>query len=656
MVRAIGLLMLASWLVAAGCGRHAAPPQVEVGSVPFVGDEAVEPDVDIAALPPPPMAEPLAFTEEVERLELNLEATEVIGASTDVDAAPAAVELSDFGEQTAPRNDLMATIGSFSGTGIAGRGEANRGALTRYAGAPAESGRAAMVRAMGGNSADPVDHFGYPQGASGDKFSSLDDSEFHAVKETPLTTFSVDVDTASYSKIRMYLLERRRLPPREAVRIEELINYFDYDYAGPEDDKPFAVHLETAECPWQPRHRLVRCALQGKKLNGKRPDSNLVFLVDVSGSMDYPNKLPLVQRALGMLVGQLGEKDRLSMIVYAGAAGLVLPPTNGSEHATILTAVQGLRAGGSTNGGEGIQQAYRLAHENFLKDGTNRVILCTDGDFNVGVTNTDELVKLAAEQAKSNIYLSVLGFGIGNHNDALLEELSNKANGNYAFVDSDLEARKVFVEQIEGTLVTIAKDVKIQVEFNPAQVAAYRLIGYENRQLANKDFNDDKKDAGEIGAGHRVTALYEIVPANIESEFTKSPVDALKYQAPRAEPAAKPMELTPAAQSGELLTLKLRFQPPASLPGVPGGGASTLLSFAVKDSGQRFGAASKEFQFAASVASFGMLLKNSRHKGNATYASVLETAIAARGADRRGLRNEFLQMVTAAQGLASHQP
>lgn len=651
MVRAIGLLMLASWLVAAGCGRHAAPPQVEVGSVPFVADEALEPDVDIAALPPLPFAEPAASVDREELVvELDQQATEVIAATNmDVDAAPAAVELSDFGEQTAPRNDLMATIGSFSGTGVAGRGEAARGALTRYAGGPSEAARAAMVRQMGGNSADPVDLFGYPQGAMGDKFSSLDDSEFHAVKETPLTTFSVDVDTASYSKIRMYLLERRRMPPREAVRIEELINYFDYDYAGPDDDKPFAVHLETAECPWQPQHRLVRCALQGKKLDGKRPDSNLVFLVDVSGSMDYPNKLPLVQRALGMLVGQLGEKDRVSMVVYAGTAGLVLPPTNGSEHAKILAAVQALRAGGSTNGGQGIQQAYRLAQENFIKGGTNRVILCTDGDFNVGVTNTDELVKLAAEQAQGGIYLSVLGFGIGNHNDALLEELSNRANGNYAFVDNDLEARKVFVEQVEGTLVTIAKDVKIQVEFNPAQVAAYRLIGYENRQLANKDFNDDKKDAGDIGAGHRVTALYEIIPANIESEFSKPPVDPLKYQAPRAEPAAKPMDLTPAAQSGELLTLKLRFQPPA-------GGASALLSFAVKDSGQRFGAASKEFQFAASVASFGMLLKNSRHKGSATYASVLETAVATRGADKHGLRNEFLQMVTAAQGLSDRRP
>jgi Ca-activated chloride channel family protein len=554
------------------------------------------------------------------------------------------VELSTIAEETAPKNDLMATIGQFSGTGVAGRGE---------------SARQAMVRQMGGNSAEE-DRLraerraaeGTGPGQGGDKFSHLEENSFLAVKDAPLSTFSIDVDTASYSKARSFLLEHHRLPPKDAVRIEELINYFDYAYEGPKDDHPFAVHLETAECPWQPKHRLVRCGLQGKKLNGKRPVSNLVFLIDVSGSMNQYNKLPLVQRSMNMLVRQLGENDRVSMVVYAGAAGLVLPPTSGIEQAKILAAIAILQAGGSTNGGEGIQLAYKLAQENFITGGTNRVILCSDGDFNVGVTSTGELIRLAKEKADLGIYLSVLGFGIGNHNDAMLEELAGKANGNYAFIDTDAEAKKVFVEQMEGTLVTIAKDVKIQVEFNPAQVAAYRLVGYENRRLANRDFNDDKKDAGDIGAGHRVTALYEIIPAGVESEFTQPPVDPLKYQAPAAstqgtgEAPKKPAELTEAARSGELLTLKLRYQPPT-------GGKSTLMTFPVKDSDQRFTAATPDFQFAAAVASFGMLLRDSKFRGNTSYAAVIETATAAKGKDEHGLRQEFLQMVSQAQALTA---
>jgi Ca-activated chloride channel family protein len=339
-------------------------------------------------------------------------------------------------------------------------------------------------------------------GQGGDKYASIVENEFLATRDTPLSTFSIDVDTASYAKTRSYLLEHHQLPPPDAVRIEELINYFDYAYAGPTDEHPFAVHLETSECPWAPKHRLVRVGIQGKRLNGERPVSNLVFLIDVSGSMNEPNRLPLVQRSLALLVRQLGENDRVAIVVYAGAAGLVLPPTSGTEQQTILAALENLRAGGSTNGGQGIHLAYATAKQNFIKHGTNRVLLCTDGDFNVGVTSTGELVRLATEQAKAGIYLSILGYGYGNHNDAMLEELSNKANGNYAFIDSDAEARKVLVEQMQGTLVTIAKDVKLQVEFNPATVAAYRLIGYENRRLADRDFNDDTKDAGDIGAGH----------------------------------------------------------------------------------------------------------------------------------------------------------
>ncbi len=502
---------------------------------------------------------------------------------------------------------------------------------------------------------------GIGPGQGGDKFAYIEEGPFLAVKDTPLSTFSIDVDTASYAKVRSYLTEHHTLPPPDAIRIEELVNYFEYDYAGPTDEHPFAVHIETAECPWQPKHRLVRFGIQGQKLDQPRPVSNLVFLIDVSGSMNAPNKLPLVLRSLDVLVRQLGENDRVAIVVYAGAAGLVLPPTSGEDHAAILAALENLRAGGSTNGGQGIQLAYAVAKQNFVKGGVNRVILCSDGDFNVGVTSPGELVRLAETEAKAGIYLSVLGFGIGNHNDALLEQLSNKANGNYAFIDSDREAHKVFVEQLQGTLVTIAKDVKIQVEFNPAEVAAYRLIGYENRRLADRDFNDDTKDAGDIGAGHSVTALYQIVPAGVESDLGQPGVDPLKYQEPGARDretgavgnalrgvpgaASDADRLTDAAQSGELLTLKLRYQPPA-------GGASTLMTFPVKDSSQRFGSASPDFQFAAAVASFGQLLRNSKYKGDVSFAAVLETATAAKGSDEHGLRAEFIELVEAAQRLA----
>jgi Ca-activated chloride channel family protein len=479
-------------------------------------------------------------------------------------------------------------------------------------------------------------------GEGGDKHAHLPENEFLSTRDTPLSTFSIDVDTASYSKTRAYLLEHHRLPPADAVRIEELVNYFHYDYAGPTDEHPFAVHLETAECPWQPKHRLVRVGIQGQRLT-ERPVSNLVFLIDVSGSMNEPNKLPLVQRSLARLVRELGENDRVSIVVYAGASGLVLPPTSGAEQQKILAAIGNLRGGGSTNGGAGIQLAYATAREQFIKHGTNRVLLCTDGDFNVGVTSTGDLVRVAIDEAKSGVYLSILGFGFGNHNDALLEELSNKANGNYAFIDSDAEGRKVLVEQMQGTLVTIAKDVKLQVEFNPATVASYRLIGYENRRLADRDFNDDTKDAGDIGAGHSVTALYELVPAGIDAPLAKAGVDPLKYQ--ESADIGNALRGVPEAKKSELLTLKLRYQPPT-------GSQSTLLTFPLKDSGSRFNSASADMQFATAVASFGMLLRQSKFKGDASFASVIETAAAARGEDRHGLRAEFLELVQAAQRLS----
>jgi len=484
---------------------------------------------------------------------------------------------------------------------------------------------------------------GIGPGQAGDKFAYTQENPFLNVKDTPLSTFSIDVDTASYSKTRAYLLQHHSLPPADAVRIEEMVNYFDYSYSPPTDDHPFAVHIETAACPWQPQHRLVRFGIQGKKIESQRPSSNLVFLLDVSGSMNEPNKLPLVLYGMKMLAEQLGENDRVSIVVYAGAAGLVLPPTNGGDHQKVFVALDQLHAGGSTNGGQGIHLAYHLAEQNFIKGGVNRVILCSDGDFNVGTTSTGDLVRLAIDKSKSGVFLSVLGFGNGNHNDEMLEQIADKANGNYAFIDSEAEARKVLVEQLSGTLVTIAKDVKIQVEFNPAQVASYRLIGYENRKLADRDFNDDKKDAGEIGAGHSVTVLYEIIPPGAEPVAPEA--DPLKYQKKGETSAPAKEGETEIAKSDfvdELLTLKMRYQPPA-------GGQSTLMTFPVKDSQTKFGAASQDFQFATAVASFGMLLRESQYKGDTSFAAILETAAASKGEDKYGYRAEFMELVKAAQ-------
>jgi len=473
-------------------------------------------------------------------------------------------------------------------------------------------------------------------GEGGDQYAHVAESDFVAVKDAPFSTFSIDVDTASYSKTRMYLLQHGRLPPPDAVRIEELVNYFDYDYEGPAGDEPFAVHTEVAGAPWNTQHLLARVALQGRRVEHERSPRNLVFLIDVSGSMNRQNKLPLVKEGLRMLTSQLDENDRVAIVVYAGAAGLVLPPTYGDNRHVILDALDRLQAGGSTNGGEGIRLAYSVAREQFIPGGVNRVVLCSDGDFNVGTTSTGELVRLAEEHARANVYLSVLGFGMGNHNDAMLEELSNKANGNYAFIDSDREARKVLLDQIDSTLVTIAKDVKIQVEFNPAVVAAYRLIGYENRRLRDEDFNDDKKDAGEIGAGHNVTALYELVLAGEDVESVEPRVNDLRYQTPR--------QLTAAAAGDELLTVNLRFKQPDE-------DHSSLQQVPVKYEPQRFTDATADFQFAAAVAAFGMLLRNSSHHGDANYDAIQEIATASRGSDEHGYRSEFLQLVDAARRL-----
>jgi len=478
---------------------------------------------------------------------------------------------------------------------------------------------------------------GQGPGNAGDQYDHLVENPFRAVKDHPLSTFSIDVDTASYANVRRFLLDEGQLPPPDAVRIEEMINYFHYDYAGPEDDVPFATHIAAAGCPWQPDHRLVRIGLKGKEFpSEERPESNLVFLLDVSGSMNSPDKLPLLKAGMRLLAEQMRENDRVAIVVYAQAEGLVLPSTSGARREEILAALEQLEAGGSTNGGAGIELAYRIARENFIPEGVNRVLLCTDGDFNVGTTSNGALVRMVEEKARSGVFLSVLGFGRGNLNDAMMETISNKGNGNYSYIDGISEARKVLVQQMGGTLITIAKDVKIQVEFNPARVAAYRLIGYENRILAAEDFNDDRKDAGEIGAGHTVTALYEVVPAGVEVDVPA--VDPLKYQA-----AAQPGDDEPARE--DLLTLKLRYK-------APDADKSKRLEFPVVDTGTSFNEASPDFQFAAAVASFGMLLRNSRYKGTATYDAVLEIATAAQGPDVHGYRAELLEIVRRAKTLS----
>ncbi len=472
----------------------------------------------------------------------------------------------------------------------------------------------------------------YRQDFNTESYDRVYENPFLSVRQNPLSTFSIDVDTASYANARRFLNEEQ-FPPKDAVRIEEFINYFSYYYPPPEGNKPFSVNIETSECPWANNHRLVRIGLKGKEITlENRPLSNLVFLIDVSGSMQPDNKLPLAKKTMQLLVEQLTENDRVAIVVYAGASGLVLPATTGDQKEKILSALGRLEAGGSTNGGEGIQLAYQIALSNFIKNGINRVILATDGDFNIGVTNQGDLIRLIEEKAKSGVFLSVLGFGMGNYKDSTLEKLADQGNGNYAYIDTLNEARKVLVEQMSGMLITIAKDVKIQVEFNQAQVTAYRLIGYENRLLRSEDFNDDKKDAGEIGAGHTVTALYEVVPTGQEINF--SSVDPLKYQ--------PQMETGRTTHSNELLTVKLRYKK-------PDGDMSQLLEFPVTDSGSKLNSASSDFKFAAAVAAFGMILRDSEYKGNVTFDSVLKLAQENARSDESGYRSEFISLVKKAK-------
>jgi Ca-activated chloride channel family protein len=465
-----------------------------------------------------------------------------------------------------------------------------------------------------------------------EEYDYIEENAFREAASNPLSTFSIDVDTASYSNVRRFL-NRNSLPPTDSVRIEELINYFGYDYQAPKDGSPLAVTVEMSACPWQKDHQLVHIGIKAKEIQADRiPPSNLVFLIDVSGSMESPNKLPLLRDAFGLLVKQLRAEDRVAMVVYAGAAGLVLPSTAGSEKETILKAIERLAAGGSTAGAAGLKLAYDIAKKSFLPEGNNRVILATDGDFNVGPSSNSELVRLIEEKRNQGIFLTVLGFGMGNLKDSKMEKLADKGNGNYAYIDNLLEAKKVLVKEFASTLFTVAKDVKIQVEFNPDKVQAYRLVGYENRVMQKEDFQDDGKDAGEVGAGHRVTALYEIIPAGLESG--ENSMEDLRYMKSDLKPEA--------LASKELMTVKLRYK-------LPSEEQSKLSVYPVEESFKPIGASSDDFRFSAAVAEFGMLLRNSEFRAESSYKDVIHLAKQARGKDEEGYRGEFIKLVELAE-------
>lgn len=460
-----------------------------------------------------------------------------------------------------------------------------------------------------------------------ESYDAIEENIFHKSADKPLSTFSIDVDAASYSNMRRFL-HMGQLPPKDAVRIEEMINYFHYDYEGPKDDKPFAIHTAKTKAPWNEDHLLVKIGIQGKKLAMEQlPPSNIVFLLDVSGSMNAPNKLPLLVSSLKMLTNELRPQDKVAIVVYAGAAGLVLPPTDGANKPAIIEALENLEAGGSTAGGAGIKLAYKVAKEHFVEGGNNRVILATDGDFNIGASSNGEMQRLIEEKREEGVFLTVLGFGMGNYKDSKMETLADKGNGNYAYIDNILEAKKVLVTEFGGTLFTIAKDVKIQVEFNPNVVQAYRLIGYENRKLNDEDFNDDKKDAGELGSGHTVTALYEIIPVGVKSNFTKE-VDDLKYQSQ-----------TITGDTDELLTVKFRYKEPDK-------NTSQLIEQPLANDGSFD--EDKNLNWAATVASFGMVLRDSEFKGNLTFSKILTMAHQSAGVDEFGYRAEFIKLVNIA--------
>ncbi len=466
-------------------------------------------------------------------------------------------------------------------------------------------------------------------------YDKITENQFKDAKQNPLSTFSIDVDTASYSNLRNYL-ENGSLPPKDAVRIEELLNYFDYDYPEPKGEHPFSISTELADCPWNKDSKLFMVGIQGKRLDYQNlKPSNLVFLLDTSGSMSADNKLPLVKDSLALLLKGLGPEDRIAMVAYAGSAGLVLESTKASDAKKILAAMDKLSAGGSTAGGAGIALAYKVAKDNYISGGNNRVILCTDGDFNVGTSGTGDLVRMMEERRKDDIYLTICGFGMGNYKDGRMEQISKAGNGNYFYIDSQKEAQKVFVKEMRANMFTIAKDVKIQIEFNPALVASYRLIGYENRVMAAEDFKDDTKDAGELGPGHRVTALYEILPPGAGGQAATA--DELKYQN---------SALSAQAASGEMLTVKFRYKPINSDTSIP-------IEQAVFYKPRSIGQASRNLRFAAAVTEFGMLLRGSSFAGSSSYPSLIDLAKASLGPDESGYRAEFIKLAQKASSLTN---
>jgi Ca-activated chloride channel family protein len=506
--------------------------------------------------------------------------------------------------------------------------------LTEVAVNKALQGTAAGVQVIGTTSSSGTY---IPPSPKGDEsYKGITENGFNNVRSKPLSTFSVDVDAASYTNIRRFI-DNGEMPPANAVRIEEMINYFNYDLKGPANGDPVAIHTELSSAPWNAKHRLLRIGLKAKTLNtDKLPPSNLVFLIDISGSMDQTNKLPLVKASMKLVAEQLRAEDRVAIVTYAGQAGVALGATPGNEKRKIIDAIDALEASGSTNGGEGIKMAYRIARDNFMENGNNRIIMATDGDFNVGPNSDEDMEQLIVHERQSRVAISIMGFGMGNLKDSKMEAMADKGNGNYAYIDNMTEAARAFVSEFAGTLYTVAKDVKIQIEFNPAKVQAYRLLGYEDRMLNKEDFNNDRKDAGDMGSGHTVTALYEIVPAGVKDDYAGS-VDPLKYQKPATVPVAN--------SSNEVATIKFRYKPTDI-------SSSKMEQITVKDAPIPFGASSADFRFAAAVAEFGMLLRDSQFKEQSNFDQVISIAKSGRGEDADGYRSEFIRLAESAKLLA----
>ncbi len=484
----------------------------------------------------------------------------------------------------------------------------------------------------------PSQRYNNTASANDESYKRNAENNFLSAKDNPLSTFSIDVDAASYSNVRRFI-NNGQLPPADAMRVEEMINYFKYDLSGPTNNEPVAIHTELSSAPWNPKHRLLRIGLKARTIDmDKLPPSNLVFLLDVSGSMADENKLPLVKSAMKMLVDQLRPQDRVAIVVYSGEAGLKLASTPGDKKEKIKDAINELQAGGSTAGGAGIKLAYRIARENFMKNGNNRIIMATDGDFNVGDSSDGDMEDLITRERSSNVPITIMGVGMGNLKDSKMETLADKGNGNYAYIDNLTEARKTLITEFGGTMFMVAKDVKLQVEFNPAKVQAYRLVGYEDRMLAKEDFNNDKKDAGDMGSGHTVTAFYEIVPTGTKDDYSQS-VDPLKYQKTNAAAANN---------SDEMMTIKFRYKQPRS-------DQSKMSLVTVADKPESFNSTSADFRFASAVAEFGMLLRHSSFKQKSNFDQAISIAKAAKGKDDDGYRSEFVRLAESAKSLAGNE-